>query len=161
MKNDVSAIPAGKSNYLKRLLFLLVCVLMSGNAVWAQQPTITIHAKNQSLKEVLKEIEQQSKHSFIYSSSTINVNQKVNLECNGVSLDKALEQLGAIADITYSISNHQIMLAPAGKQPTPAAVAGNQKGAKAGQTIRGVVKDENGDISIEWINEDLITAMPK
>ena len=61
MKNDVSAIPAGKSNYLKRLLFLLVCVLMSGNAVWAQQPTITIHAKNQSLKEVLKEIEQQSK----------------------------------------------------------------------------------------------------
>ena len=85
MKNDVSAIPAGKSNYLKRLLFLLVCVLMSGNAVWAQQPTITIHAKNQSLKEVLKEIEQQSKHSFIYSSSTINVNQKVNLECNGVS----------------------------------------------------------------------------
>ena len=93
MKNDVSAIPAGKSNYLKRLLFLLVCVLMSGNAVWAQQPTITIHAKNQSLKEVLKEIEQQSKHSFIYSSSTINVNQKVNLECNGVSLDKALEQL--------------------------------------------------------------------
>ena len=145
MKNDVSAIPAGKSNYLKRLLFLLVCVLMSGNAVWAQQPTITIHAKNQSLKEVLKEIEQQSKHSFIYSSSTINVNQKVNLECNGVSLDKALEQLGAIADITYSISNHQIMLAPAGKQPTPAAVAGNQKGAKAGQTIRGVVKDENGD----------------
>lgn len=145
MKNDVSAIPAGKSNYLKRLLFLLVCVLMLGNAVWAQQPTITIHAKNQSLKEVLKEIEQQSKHSFIYSSSTINVNQKVNLECNGVSLDKALEQLGAIADITYSISNHQIMLAPAGKQPTPAAVAGNQKGAKAGQTIRGVVKDENGD----------------
>ena len=115
MKNDVSAIPAGKSNYLKRLLFLLVCVLMSGNAVWAQQPTITIHAKNQSLKEVLKEIEQQSKHSFIYSSSTINVNQKVNLECNGVSLDKALEQLGAIADITYSISNHQIMLAPAVK----------------------------------------------
>jgi hypothetical protein len=91
MKNDVSAIPAGKSNNLKRLLFLLVCVLMSGNAVWAQQPTITIHAKNQSLKEVLKEIEQQSKHSFIYSSSTINVNQKVNLECNGVSLDKALE----------------------------------------------------------------------
>ena len=59
MKNDVSAIPAGKSNYLKRLLFLLVCVLMSGNAVWAQQPTITIHAKNQSLKEVLKEIEQE------------------------------------------------------------------------------------------------------
>ena len=104
MKNDVSAIPAGRSNYLKRLLFLLVCVLMLGNAVWAQQPTITIHAKNQSLKEVLKEIEQQSKHSFIYSSSTINVNQKVNLECNGVSLDKALEQLGAIADITYSIS---------------------------------------------------------
>lgn len=98
MKNDVSAIPAGKSNYLKRLLFLLVCVLMSGNAVWAQQPTITIHAKNQSLKEVLKEIEQQSKHSFIYSSSTINVNQKVNLECNGVSLDKALEQLGALPD---------------------------------------------------------------
>ena len=81
MKNDVSAIPAGKSNYLKRLLFLLVCVLMLGNAVWAQQPTITIHAKNQSLKEVLKEIEQQSKHSFIYSSSTINVNKKVNLDC--------------------------------------------------------------------------------
>ena len=41
-KNDVSAIPAGKSNYLKRLLFLLVCVLMLGNAVWAQQPTITL-----------------------------------------------------------------------------------------------------------------------
>ena len=54
MKNDVSAIPAGKSNYLKRLLFLLVCVLMSGNAVWAQQPTITIHAKNQSLKSSSK-----------------------------------------------------------------------------------------------------------
>ena len=142
MKNDVSAIPAGKSNYLKRLLFLLVCVLMSGNAVWAQQPTITIHAKNQSLKEVLKEIEQQSKHSFIYSSSTINVNQKVNLECNGVSLDKALEQLGAIADITYSISNHQIMLAPAGKQPTPAAVAGNPEYR---QVLKKKVKDENGD----------------
>lgn len=144
MRNDVSAIPDRKSNCLRQFLLLLVCVLMSWNAVWAQQPTISIHAKNQSLKEVLKEIERQSKHSFVYSSSTISVSQKVSLECNDVTLEKALEQLGAIADLTYSISNHQIMLAPASKRPM-SATAGNQKGAKAGQTIRGVVKDENGD----------------
>ena len=145
MKSIVSAIPAGKNNYLKRFLFLMACVLILGNVGWAQQPAITVHAQNQSLKEVLQEIERQSGHSFIYSSSTINVNQKINLNCDGLSLEKTLEQLAAIADVTWSLSGKQIMLAPVSKPLSTAATAEGPQGAAANRTIRGNVKDEQGE----------------
>lgn len=147
MKNIVSTILTAQSNCLRRFLLTVVCVLSLGYSLSAQTPTITIHARNQSLKEVLNEFEQQSKHSFIYSSSTVNVNQKINLECDQVPLNKALEQLGAIANFTYSISNRQIMLAPATTTSATTPVAGKPDGktSQAGQLIKGNVKDEDGE----------------
>lgn len=146
MKNTSSVKTADKHYLLRKIMLLFACVFLLGGAAWAQQSTLTIHAQNQPLKEVLREIERQSNYSFIYSSSTINVNQKVNLECKDENLDKVLEKLAAIANVSYSVSNRQIMLAPQGtvSQTTP---SGNnpEKQFTENRVIKGNVKDENGE----------------
>lgn len=125
---------------------MFVFWMMVGSSLYAQASTVTIHAKNQTLKEVLTELEKQSGHSFIYSSSTINVSQKVNLECDGLPLTETLDRLAAIANLTYSVSNRQIMLAPADAKASKAAQGrAEQSDSKEGQLVKGHVQDENGE----------------
>jgi len=142
MENVLSAKSLMKNMFLRRILFMLACVFMLGYTVQAQQPGITIHAQNQTLKEVLREIERQSKHSFIYSSSTINVSQKVSLECTHATLTQALDKLSAEAGFTYTVNKNQILLAPENKTATSQPANQQQEGKR---TIRGNVMDEKGE----------------
>ncbi len=140
MKNPIT-----QSLYPRRFMLLLVFILTLSNGLYAQTSMITIHAKNQSLKEVLNELEHQSKHSFIYSSSTININQKINLDCDQTTLQKVLEQLAAITNICFSINHKQIMLSPANKKINVISETPQATPTPAGQLIKGSVKDENGE----------------
>lgn len=146
MKHVVSTFSEGQGIHLRRCLSLFVFLVMLGSSLYAQASTITIHAKNQTLKDVLADLENQSGHSFIYSSSTINVAQKVNLECDGMSLNQVLDRLAAIANLTYSVSNRQIMLAPADAKASKASQGrAVQSDSKEGQLVKGHVSDENGE----------------
>lgn len=140
MKNLIA-----KSLCLRSFSLLVVFILILSGGIYAQTGLINLHAKNQSLKEVLNELERQSKYSFIYSSSTINVNQKINLECKQSTLQKALEQLAAIANISFSINNKQIMLSPRNKKASSTTETIQRTSTQTEQLIKGSVKDENGE----------------
>ena len=146
MKNNSSNYPNKGICRLKGVLLLWLCFLATTTMVWGQNATITLDAKDQPLKEVLREIEKQSSYSFIYSSTSIDVAQKISVSCNNVSLNTALDKVCATAKIAYVINNRQIMLSPLNKESsqTKATVSADNKNLN-GKTVSGKVVDEKGE----------------
>jgi TonB-linked outer membrane protein, SusC/RagA family len=113
----------------------------------ASSNSITIKAKNKPLKEVLREIEKQSDITFVYSSSTINVNQMVTLSCTNEQINSVLDKLSTSANISYTIDSKKVMLAPAkGKENSSQNQQqnGKQAGYSKEKVIKGKVVDEKG-----------------
>lgn len=147
MNDILTNCQAQKRGSAKRLLLLMVCFLVSTTATWAQS-AITLNFKNKPLKEVLQEIEKQSAHSFVYSSTTINVTQPVSIECTNATLNTALDKLSSNAGLTYTIKNNQVMLAPVDKKPstlTKTEVSVQNNASLDGKVIKGRVLDEKGE----------------
>ena len=73
-------------------------------------PSITLHLKNTTVKEVIAEIENQGDFYFTYSTNHVNVNRKVSIDVKNNSVEKVLDQLFANEGIGYSIEDNHIVL---------------------------------------------------
>jgi DNA topoisomerase IB len=62
------------------------------------------------VKKVLSRIEKAVDVKFVYSSNTINANQKVSLNANNEKLSEVLMQLLTPLDITYEVVGSRILL---------------------------------------------------
>ncbi len=69
---------------MKATIFILLISITQVFAVstYSQTTRLNLSMQNSSLKEVLKEIEQQSEFYFIYDASVVDVEQNVNVEFN-------------------------------------------------------------------------------
>lgn len=126
----------------RRLLLIVVCMAASATLAWAGP--ITLNAKNRVLKEVLQEVEKQSDLSFIYSSSTINVNQKVTFSCKDVPVEVALKQLLEKEKIDFTIEGKQVLLSPSKVNAATPLKANSKTGGNQSKTVKGRVVDEKG-----------------
>jgi TonB-linked SusC/RagA family outer membrane protein len=110
--------------------------------------TITIKAKNRTLKEVLIEIEKKTDYTFVYSSSTISVNRSVNLNCVNEPVISVLGKLCEGADISYSIEEKLIILSPVkpalGASDSEKTSTQKKSGSVKGRVVKGKVVDELG-----------------
>ena len=116
---------------VKTIILLVSITFVFGIESYAQQ--IKIQYKETPLKEVLKEITKQSGYSFAYSdafNSYANGNVTCNLQSEG-DIKQILNQLFAGKGISYEISGKQVLLVP--------------DNIAVKKTIKGVVKDENGE----------------
>lgn len=108
---------------MKRItyLFLFLCLQIgySVNAYAEEQVKhITMELKNVSMDEALKEIEKASGYSFFYDENTINLSERISVTAENKSLEKVLTEILQSTDITFEISNNQIVLLPAGQRTT-------------------------------------------
>lgn len=74
---------------------LLVCLLAAGPVLSGQEirPLITLHFDQQSMKDVLDRIEEQSGLHFSYNSRLIDEDEAVTIHLDRVSLEEALSVL--------------------------------------------------------------------
>ncbi len=118
---------------LKHLLcrFLVLFCLFSATTAFAQE--LNISTGHITLKELVKQIENQTNYSFVFDSS-VNLQQTITVSNNQVSLQGLLMQVLKGTNISYEIVGNQIVL--------------KEKQRGGFQKISGIIKDEKGETVI-------------
>lgn len=123
---------------MKLHLFLLICSigLVQATNSYAQTVLVNLEARNQTVKDLLNEIENQSGFSFFFNTRHVDLQRKVSVSVQKSDLFKVLETIFAGTDVSYSVLDKKIILS---------AEAKSSQQAKRGKKISGIVKDENGE----------------
>lgn len=100
----------GKRKFLLYLYLLFVGALSAQTTVL--QKHISLHVKNQSLCEVLKNIEKQANVSFVYVSGTVSCNKNLTLDANNKTLEWVLQRILADKAVDFRVSGKSIVITP-------------------------------------------------
>lgn len=118
---------------LKTALVLALVFIMQVNANASAQTKISLRETNASLETIIAKIGKQSGYDFMISSSLLKTAKPVTVQCQNVSLEKALDICLANQPLTYSIEEKTVII---NKKATP----GNDKNNRKNKII-GVVTD--------------------
>jgi TonB-linked SusC/RagA family outer membrane protein len=123
-----------------KLTFLMLIAGLSQivAASYAQTAVLNVSAQNETLENVLKQIEKQSEFLFFYNLDEINKDEKLSLDKKNSSIRDVMDAVASAAGITYTIKDRHIVLIPSG---TPSRLAAAQQ---ATRRITGVIHDESG-----------------
>lgn len=123
-------------------LALIAFSLNVSATVYSQKTKLTLDANNQSIKEILYQIENQSEFRFIYESGKVNLDKKVSVREKDQSVETILNRLFAKEGIKYEITeNNLILINPKEKvNHAEKPVIQQQK-----RQITGVVTDAKGE----------------
>ena len=133
---------------MRILLLFLFCSMSFAHATdgFAQKTSINITMQNQTVENILKEIEKQSGYNFYYNNKYINLKRLVSISGTNRPISKLLDELFDGTDITYTVTGKEIVLTtqnvPVSQQQT-IKVSGNVSDAN-GEPIIGASVMEKG-----------------
>lgn len=117
------------------IVFLFLLSMQVSAKILAQE--ITIHAKNMSLKQLLREIEKQSGYHFIYTGDIeLFKSKKISIEADRASVISVLNRSFSGLPLSYTIVQQTIAIKGVKLPDT-----GNEREAV---TVSGTVTDESG-----------------
>jgi len=96
---------------MRLTLFLMVMSVLSAfSSSYAQKTKLNLKVQNSQVKEVLNEIENQSEFFFMYDNNQVDVERKVSLKMESMTIDQVLEKLFKGTETNYRVVNRQILL---------------------------------------------------
>lgn len=104
---------------MKSILTLIIIVfLFSAPPLQAQnaQPRLTLHLKDATLADFVRQVENATGYSFIYGEE-VKIFQNIRLNVTNLQLDEVLARAFAGQPVDYKIAGHHILLQK--KQPKP------------------------------------------
>ena len=119
------------------LLFFLGLFQVLAVDSYSQMAKLSLNITNQSLEEVLGQIEDQSEFFFLYNKDLVDVEQKVNVNAKNESVKLILDKLLQDKDISYAVYDHQIVLT---NRDVVSMMVGQQK------SVSGKVTDGKGEL---------------
>lgn len=148
-----------KHIFLILSLFLLFFTITKASAQQSNHK-ITLSFEKTSLLQAMKKVESVSQYTFFYDRKVIQIDRKVSLSVKDASIQEVLKKMFTGTDITFEISNRQIVLLPVTKPNSSkklvtgvVSVDGGEPAIGAtvmvkGETI-GTITDVDGKFSIE------------
>ncbi|PTN10125.1 TonB-dependent receptor [Mangrovibacterium marinum] len=125
-----------------KLTFLLLCIVglvSSYGAGYSQQSKISLQVESKVVKDVLKQIEDQSDYSFMYNASQLDVNREVTFSIENKSIEDVLAKLFEGQQVSYKIMDRHIIITTPGEKSAPVRSEQDKK------TVTGQVKDVSGE----------------
>jgi TonB-linked SusC/RagA family outer membrane protein len=122
-----------------KLTFLMLIAGLSQivAASYAQTAVLNVSAKNETLENVLKQIEKQSEFLFFYNLDEINKDERLSLDKKNSPIRDVMDAIASAAGIAYTIKDRHIVLTPGSARRLAAAQQSSRK-------ITGVIHDETG-----------------
>lgn len=120
------------------LLLWIACLIPISATTYAQNTTLNVSAKNESLESVLKVIESQSEFLFFYNAKDINKNTRISLNKQNSNIEDILKDISAKTGIAYTIKDRHIVLT---SHPEYLKQITNQ----ASKKVSGTVTDNTGE----------------
>jgi TonB-linked SusC/RagA family outer membrane protein len=122
---------------LTTYLLLISVISVFANKTYSQTKALNLNMKNSTVKEVLRNIEEQSEFYFMYSERLVDVEREVSVNIKNEKIDEVLDQLFASTDVEHTVKNRFILL-------TTPEVSANEVTAQQQKSISGTVTDESG-----------------
>lgn len=120
----------------RKPVYILLIALLISTQLLAQ---VTVSVQNQSIRQILRTIEQQGTYKFFYNNDLTSLDKTTSLTANNESIEKVLNRLLANTDITYQKDNNNLIVLTL----KATASVGQHK-----RDISGTVIDSNGEAVI-------------
>ena len=169
------------SPFIKKLLLvmrivsflILVLAVHASATVYSQQTRLTFDMKGVTVREILRQIEDQTEYKFIFQSERLDVNRKVDIKVQQETVDAILDQLFKRKGIGYVITDKNlIIINPPGRNGSNDLdpLKGQQRKTLTGKvvnaqgdpipgatvavkgTTKGTITDADGNYSISNVN---------
>lgn len=128
---------------IMKLVILLTLIFQFGVFANGNAQKVNISVKNASLKEVLAELNKQTKYRFLYNEESIQKAGALTFKIKNVDIATALTKALEGADLTYNIHEQTITIVNKGAA---------DKTRKADIEVRGSVKDASNMEAIPGVN---------
>ncbi len=123
-------------------IMLFMCIGLTYAAEsYSQSTLLTLDINQQTVQDVLDEIEKQSDFHFFYNNKQVNTNRVVSIKTNKKNVFTILDQLFDDTDVSYRVVDKSIILSQ--KELISEAVV-----QQAIVSISGTVTDSNGEAII-------------
>lgn len=121
------------------VVFLIVFSLNISATVYSQTTKLSLNVQNQSIKEVLYLIENQSDFRFIYESGKIDLDKKISVYVKNQTVESVLERIFKTERVEYEITDSNFILINPIEKVDDTIVVQYRK------QVMGIVKDEKGE----------------
>ena len=116
------------------------CLLSSAGLTYAsnsyaQTTMVSINVENQTVKDVLDEIENTTEYSFFYNTRHVDLDRKVSVNINNADIFEVLDDVFSGTDVVYSVKDRSIVLSV--KDASPVITQNDNK-------ITGTIVDASG-----------------
>jgi TonB-dependent starch-binding outer membrane protein SusC len=148
----------------KLTFFLSVFLVLQMSASVYSQTRLTIESKNKPVKEVLRDIENQSEFRFFYNEDFVDMNRMVGFNIQNETIREIMDKLFDPSKITYKIAENNLIVIIPDVSQQPQTVTGKVTSAQGepipGVTVlikgtpKGTVTDNDGNYSLSNIPED-------
>lgn len=118
------------------LIFTMLVFLTFGNSF--SQSKVTLHFEKATIQQVLKTLEDQTGHVFLYKDDIFDPSKKYSVDFTDESFEEVLKSVCATAGVDYEVRrNRQIILTE--KEEKKFSIVQQQR------TVSGIVTDQRGE----------------
>ncbi len=136
------------------VLLCLVGILNASAGLFSQNTTVSISLRNKSIKQVLREVENQSQYRFLYNSDFLDLDKVVSLDAQNNTVEDVLKQVFASANVSYQLlENNLVVITPAERNNQAHRVTGVIRDGLTNETLPGVT------VMIEGTNTGVATDL--
>ena len=123
---------------MKVFIVVLLCSvgLAQAAGTYAQNARISLEANNQTVREVLHEIEAQSEFDFFFNNKHVDLDRRVSVDADRSNIFEVLDEVFEGTNVKYTVLDKKIILS------TELREASAQQQNKA---VNGTVLDTNGE----------------
>jgi len=122
---------------LTTFLFLISVISVFAGKTYSQTKALNLKMSNSTVKEVLRNIEDQSEFYFMYSERLVDVTREVSINIEKAKVDEVLDRLFASTDVKYKVTDRFILL-------TTPEVTGSDLTVQQQKSVSGKVTDTYG-----------------
>ena len=124
---------------MRYTFLLLMCTVLTANGA-VHSSGLSLKVENQTVREILNQIEKQSAFYFTYNSNQIDTEREVSIDVKNRSVSEILNELFAGENVGYKINDKHIVLFVKEEQKNAYATPQQSK-----KQITGKVVDQHGE----------------
>lgn len=127
---------------LTTLFLLTTLTVMQAGVSYSQKAKMSFNASDMTVGKVIEKIEYTTDYRFVYNVRSVDLDRKIDIRLNDVSMDNILSAIFKNTGTDYKISGNHIILTPK-KAPEEKPVA--VKKVEQDFIVKGKVTDEKGN----------------
>lgn len=146
IKNDNKCRLLKKCSRIMKISVFLMCIsigVLSAHTSYSQSTMFSLKVQNQSLKDVISQIESQSEYIFFYNDEAVDINKLVNVSISNATIYEILDKVLDKKKSDYKVIDRQVILF---KQDLPEEVLPDVETIEQTRiNVTGSVKTETGE----------------